>query len=68
MCFSRGTIAFFAVCGLDVLNSLHLLTPEMRKNIIEWIYGSLVIPQAGARNCSGFQVSLYDSYHCYRIQ
>lgn len=56
----RGTIAFFAVCGLDVLNSLHLLTSEMRKNIIEWIYGSLVIPKPGERNCSGFQVSFCD--------
>lgn len=54
---TRGTIAFFAICGLDVLNSLHLLTPEMRRNVIDWIYGSLVIPQPGERNCSGFQGS-----------
>ncbi|XP_005176475.1 geranylgeranyl transferase type-1 subunit beta [Musca domestica] len=51
---TRGTIAFFSVCGLDVLNSLHLLTPEMRQNIIDWTYGSLVIPHTDERNCSGF--------------
>ncbi|XP_054743002.1 geranylgeranyl transferase type-1 subunit beta [Anastrepha obliqua] len=55
---TRGTIAFFAVCGLDVLNSLPLLTPQMQKDIIEWIYGCLVISQEGERkSCSGFQGS-----------
>ncbi|XP_075152131.1 geranylgeranyl transferase type-1 subunit beta [Haematobia irritans] len=54
---TRGTISFFAVCGLDVLNSLHLLTKEMRQNIIDWTYGSLVVPKPGERNCSGFQGS-----------
>ncbi|XP_053958484.1 geranylgeranyl transferase type-1 subunit beta [Anastrepha ludens] len=55
---TRGTIAFFAVCGLDVLNSLPLLTPQMQKDIIEWIYGGLVISQEGERkSCSGFQGS-----------
>lgn len=63
--FYRGTISFFAVCGLDVLNSLHLLTPEMRKHIIDWTYGSLVIPQPGERNCSGFQVSVFE--YCLNI-
>ncbi|XP_036328828.1 geranylgeranyl transferase type-1 subunit beta-like [Rhagoletis pomonella] len=55
---TRGTIAFFAVCGLDVLNSLTLLTPQMQKDIIEWIYGGLVITKEGeTKCCSGFQGS-----------
>ncbi|XP_050321538.1 geranylgeranyl transferase type-1 subunit beta [Bactrocera neohumeralis] len=55
---TRGTIAFFAVCGLDVLNSLPLLTKEMQKDVIEWIYGGLVTSNPEKQqNCSGFQGS-----------
>ncbi|XP_067624364.1 geranylgeranyl transferase type-1 subunit beta isoform X2 [Eurosta solidaginis] len=52
---TRGTIAFFAVCGLDVLNSLPLLTPQIQKDIIEWIYGGLVTSIEGETQASGFQ-------------
>ncbi|KAI9583917.1 geranylgeranyl transferase type-1 subunit beta [Glossina fuscipes] len=52
---TRGTIVFFAVCGLDVLNSLDLITEARRKHIIDWIYGNLVTPRPEHRCCSGFQ-------------
>lgn len=49
---------FFAVCGLDVLNSLHLVAPQQRQDIIDWIYGGLVVPRDGEKNCGGFMVSI----------
>ncbi|XP_017858512.1 PREDICTED: geranylgeranyl transferase type-1 subunit beta isoform X1 [Drosophila arizonae] len=51
---TRSTIVFFAVCGLDVLNSLHLISPELRKDIIDWTYGGLVTPRDHERQCGGF--------------
>ncbi|XP_055683923.1 geranylgeranyl transferase type-1 subunit beta [Lutzomyia longipalpis] len=53
---TRVTIAFFSVCGLDILDSLELLTPTQRRNIIDWIYKYQVIPQ-GNLKCGGFQGS-----------
>lgn len=35
---TRVMIAFFAVSGLDILDSLDLLNDEHRQNIINWIY------------------------------
>lgn len=62
---TRGTIAFFAVCGLDVLNSLPLLTKEMQKDVIEWIYGGLVTSNPEKQpSCSGFQVNTHIVYYC----
>jgi len=49
---------FFAVCGLDVLNSLHLVPPQLRQDIIDWIYGGLVVPRDNEKNCGGFMVSI----------
>ncbi|XP_037960592.1 geranylgeranyl transferase type-1 subunit beta [Teleopsis dalmanni] len=73
---TRPTIAFYSVCGLDVLNSLHLLTPQMRKDIIEWIYTGLVEPYENEPCRGGFQGSrvkinsddkqLLDSIRCYQ--
>ncbi|KAH8261827.1 hypothetical protein KR038_000631 [Drosophila bunnanda] len=51
---TRSTIVFFAVCGLDVLNSLHLVAPQQRQDIIDWIYGGLVVPRHNEKNCGGF--------------
>ncbi|XP_002037876.2 geranylgeranyl transferase type-1 subunit beta isoform X1 [Drosophila sechellia] len=51
---TRSTIVFFAVCGLDVLNSLHLVPPQMRQDIIDWIYGGLVVPRDNEKKCGGF--------------
>ncbi|EDW29016.1 GL18644 [Drosophila persimilis] len=51
---TRSTIVFFAVCGLDVLNSLNLVPPKMRQDIIDWIYGGLVVPRDNEKRCGGF--------------
>ncbi|XP_060658834.1 geranylgeranyl transferase type-1 subunit beta [Drosophila nasuta] len=51
---TRSTIVFFAICGLDVLNSLNLVTPQMREDIINWTYGGLVVPRADEKQCGGF--------------
>lgn len=41
---------------MDVVDSLDLLSNEMKTNIIEWIYGLEIIPINGDRwNCGGFQ-------------
>lgn len=55
--FLRVTIAFFAVSGLDVLDSLHLLSESFRTDIVNWIYSLQVVPGPGARPCGGIQGS-----------
>lgn len=40
---SRLTVAFFALSGLDVLNSLDVIESE-KKDIINWIYSLQVLP------------------------
>ncbi|XP_046739318.1 geranylgeranyl transferase type-1 subunit beta [Diprion similis] len=50
----RLTMAFFALSGLDVLNSLDVLSERKRSEAIEWIY-RLQVRGAGPR--SGFQGS-----------
>jgi len=54
---SRMTIAFFAISGLDMLDSIQVLEKE-RKDIISWIYSLQVLPktngdawQCGFRGC-----------------
>lgn len=54
---TRITIAFFAVSGLDVLNSLHLLKPNLKHEIIEWLYKCQVNPREDDLICGGFQGS-----------
>ncbi|KAI4501095.1 hypothetical protein M0802_003898 [Mischocyttarus mexicanus] len=51
---SRSVIAFFAISGLDVLNSLDDIGDDMKADVIDWIY-RLQIAGAGPR--SGFQAS-----------
>lgn len=51
---TRVTIAFFAVCGLDVLDRLHLLSDEAKKEIIEWIYSYQVVPSESGPKSGGF--------------
>lgn len=51
---SRSVIAFFAISGLDVLNSLDEIGDDMKADVVDWIY-RLQIGGAGAR--SGFQAS-----------
>lgn len=36
-------MAFFALSGLDILNSLHLID-DTKKDIIEWIYSNQKLP------------------------
>lgn len=50
----RLLTAFFAISGLDILNSLSELSEEIKLNAINWIY-SLQVCGAGSR--SGFQAS-----------
>lgn len=54
---NRVTLAFFAVCGLDVLNSLDLLSEMRRREICDWIYRFQIVSNDTARSCSGFQGS-----------
>lgn len=49
---------FFAVCGLDVLNSLNLVSAQLREDIINWTYGGLVVPRDNEKPCGGFMVSI----------
>lgn len=50
----RVTIAFFAVCGLDVLERLHLLSDEMKKEIIDWVYSYQIVPSESGPKTGGF--------------
>ncbi|XP_048515457.1 geranylgeranyl transferase type-1 subunit beta [Athalia rosae] len=61
----RLTIAFFALSGLDVLNSLDVLNEKKRTEAIEWIY-QLQVSGAGPR--SGFQGSTSISNDASRYQ
>jgi len=51
---TRMTIAFFAVCGLDVLERLHTLSDEMKKEIIEWVYSYQIVPSKSGPKTGGF--------------
>ncbi|XP_055297710.1 geranylgeranyl transferase type-1 subunit beta isoform X1 [Sitodiplosis mosellana] len=53
---TRVTLAFFAICGLDVLNSLDVLSENRRREICDWIYRFQIISN-DSPNCSGFQGS-----------
>lgn len=48
------TIAFFAVCGLDVLERLDLLSDEMKKEIIDWVYSYQIVPSKTGPKTGGF--------------
>ena len=45
-------MAFFALSGLDILNSLHLVEPN-KKEIIEWIYSNQKLPAAPGEFLTG---------------
>lgn len=54
----RVTIAFFAVCGLDILDSLDLLPEDRKQQVIDWVYRHQVAPDVNAElQCGGFQGS-----------
>ena len=46
--FSRVTVAFFALSGLDVLNSLHLVENN-KEEMIEWIYSNQKLPDKSGK-------------------
>ncbi len=43
--FSRMTIAYFSISGLDMLGALEDLGHEKKKELIDWIYSLQVKPQ-----------------------
>lgn len=45
----RLTIAFFAISGLDILNSINELTDDRKKEICNWIYSLQVLPGCGGK-------------------
>lgn len=49
-------IAYFALSGLDILNSLDTLDDETKQNIIEWIYQLQVTSKDTDLPVGGFQV------------
>lgn len=55
--YFRVTIAFFAICGLDVLDSLQTISDDMKQNIIDWVYSHQVVPKENGLPCGGFQGS-----------
>ena len=38
------TLLFFAVCGLDILNSLDAIPSYERDQIVEWVYAQQILP------------------------
>ena len=48
----RMTVLFFAVCGLDILNSLDAIRPYEREQIIEWIYAQQILPHTTGETTS----------------
>ncbi|XP_026749937.1 geranylgeranyl transferase type-1 subunit beta [Galleria mellonella] len=56
---TRVTIAYFSVCGLDVLGSISSISLDLSSRIIEWIYSLQVHPneENGDMSICGFQGS-----------
>lgn len=48
----RMTVAFFAISGLDIINSLNVLDKDKDK-IIDWIYSLQVLPDATGNGKNG---------------
>lgn len=46
------TVAFFAISGLDIINSLNVLDKDKDK-IIDWIYSLQVLPDATGNRKNG---------------
>lgn len=56
------TIAFFAVSGLDVVDSLDLISDKLRNDIINWMYRLQIVPKENELQCGGFQVFSFFFY------
>nr|CAH7742850.1 unnamed protein product [Callosobruchus chinensis] len=52
---NRAVLMYFAVGGLDILNSLESITDDRKKSIIDWIYSLQIINDTDL--ASGFQGS-----------
>ena len=48
MFYFRVTVAFFALSGLDILNSLHLVE-KSKEDIIEWLYSNQKLPDKSSK-------------------
>jgi len=48
MFYFRVTVAFFALSGLDVLNSLQLIEKD-KTDIIEWLYSNQKLPDISSK-------------------
>jgi len=48
MFYFRVTVAFFALSGLDVLNSLQLIEKD-KTDIIEWFYSNQKLPDISSK-------------------
>jgi len=50
------TLLFFAVSGLDILDSLGILSAEEKEEIVEWIYAQQIPPaEDGTSSHCGFR-------------
>lgn len=52
----RVSLAFFSVCGLDILDSLDLLEDLLKNDIIDWLYRLQIKQTINGIECSGFMV------------
>lgn len=51
-------MAYFAICGLDILNSLDTLSEQRRQEVCDWIYRYQIVSDPTAKKqCGGFQGS-----------
>lgn len=46
--YSRLTILYFVLIGLDILDGLELLSESYKKEIVEWVYNLQLVP---SKNC-----------------
>lgn len=48
--FYRMTILFFGLSGLDVLDSLSVISDEDRAGMVDWIYSQQILPNTSGSN------------------
>ncbi len=56
---SRMTILYFGLSGLDLLDSLSVLSDEQKEQMIEWIYSQQIVPNDGNLHQCGFRGSSF---------
>lgn len=45
--FHRLTLTFFALSGLDLLDAVDRIPPEVRSGLVDWIYMHQLEPEHG---------------------